>query len=432
MSRVLIVSPHFPPLNAPDMQRVRMSLPHFVSAGWDVTVLTVDDPTPLAPVEAELRDTVPAQVRVVPAYCCSRRWTRWLGVNNIALRSLPFLFFTGCRLLRAQHFDVIYFSTTMFIVLPMGRIWRWFYGVPYVVDLQDPWVSDYYDRPGAPPPPGGWKYRFASASARLLEGWTLSQTAHVLSVSEHYLANLDRRYPWWTAERGSVLTFGTPDADFALVRRTHRERPALLPAGSGLRIAYAGRLGADMLAALDVLFAAVAQLQTRPRSIELFFYGTSYAGAGRARSTTGELAIRHGISHLVHEQPGRIGYLASIRLLLETDIALILGSTDAAYSPSKIYPTLLAARPTLALAPAGSVLADLVADLGGANLTTFQPQSTPDMVAVNQLVGVLDGHLRQPEQPLGPPLNSARLHDQHSSATVAERQLAILRRAIAV
>src|SRR5689334_18918728 len=98
LMRLLIVSPHFPPVNAPDMQRVRLALPYFAAAGWDVTVLTVDDPTPLAPVEPELNATVPAGIRVVRAACWSRRWTRWLGLNNVALRALPFLFHAGCRI----------------------------------------------------------------------------------------------------------------------------------------------------------------------------------------------------------------------------------------------------------------------------------------------------------------------------------------------
>jgi len=84
--RLLIVSPHFPPVNAPDMQRVRVSLPYFVAAGWEVTVLTVADPTPTAPLEPELEATVPAGVRVERAFCLSRRWTGWLGVSNVALR----------------------------------------------------------------------------------------------------------------------------------------------------------------------------------------------------------------------------------------------------------------------------------------------------------------------------------------------------------
>ncbi len=41
MRRVLIVSPHFPPTNAPDHQRVRMSLPYFQENGWEPVVLAV-------------------------------------------------------------------------------------------------------------------------------------------------------------------------------------------------------------------------------------------------------------------------------------------------------------------------------------------------------------------------------------------------------
>ena len=107
MRRVLIISPHFPPVNAPDMQRVRVALPYFVAAGWEVTVLTVADPTPTAPVEPELSATLPPAVRVVRAHCHSRRWTALLGVNNVALRSLPWLFLTGRRLLRARRYDVV-------------------------------------------------------------------------------------------------------------------------------------------------------------------------------------------------------------------------------------------------------------------------------------------------------------------------------------
>ena len=159
MPRLLIVSPHFPPVNTPDMQRIRMSLPHFVDAGWEVVILTVDDREPLAPVEPDLLATIPRAVRVLRAGAFSRSWSRFVGVNNLGLRTLPFLYLAGRDLLSRQAFDLIYFSTTQFIVCTLGRLWRAEFGAPYVIDLQDPWLSDYYQQPGAPPPPGGWKYR---------------------------------------------------------------------------------------------------------------------------------------------------------------------------------------------------------------------------------------------------------------------------------
>ena len=425
MPRLLIVSPHFPPVNAPDMQRVRMSLPHFVRAGWEVVVLTVDDREPQAPLEPELLATIPAAVRVVRAPAWSRRWTRWLGLNNLGLRTLPFLWLAGRRLLSEKPFDLVYFSTTQFIVLPLGRLWRRKFGTPYVIDLQDPWLSDFYDRPGSPPPPGGWKYRLAHASARLLEGWTLSRAAHVISVSEAYLETLRRRYPWFETGTGSVLTFGVPDLDLALAREKFATAPRLLPATDRLKIAYAGRLGPDMQPALEVLFGALAQLRDAPPGFELFFHGTSYAAKGQGVPTAAPLARRRGLGDLVHEQPDRIGYIDSLRLLLEGDLALLLGSADPDYSPSKVYPTLITGRPVVAVAPAGSVLAEKLRELGGAILVTFNSHVESDPDAIGLLAAALRSFASTPATFPGLPLKHDVLAQRYSSGAVAAAQLAI-------
>ena len=405
------------------MQRVRMSLPHFVAAGWEVTVLAVDDPQPAAPIEPELLETVPASVRVVRTRCLRRR----AGMGNIALRALPFLWREGTRLVRVWRPDLVYFSTTQFLALPLGRVWRSRFQVPYVIDLQDPWLNDYYEQPGAPRPPGGWKYRVARFNARLLEGWTLKRCAHVISVSQGYLDTLARRYPWFTPERGSVLTFGAPEADMELARQKAAANPPLLPKCRRLRIAYAGRLGMDMKPALEVLFSGLAMARKEGLEIEAFFSGTSYAAAGTGESTTRALAAAAGVADLVHESPARIPYLDSLRLLLETDIALLLGSEDAAYSPSKLYPTLLAGKPTLAIAPAGSVLESLVQALGGAAMVAF------DAAAVTTSGHRVAERLRQFSVDGGiatSPVLAEALRCEHGASAVATRQLAVFRRAL--
>lgn len=407
------------------MQRVRMSLPHFIAAGWEVTVLAADDREPQAPLEPDLLATVPPEVTVVRVPCLSRRWTSWLGLNNLGWRVLPYLFRTGSRIIRDWQPDVVYFSTTQFIVLPLGRVWRWRWGNPYVIDLQDPWVSDFYRQPGAPPPPGGRKYLFAAAMARLLEGWTLRAAAHVISVSPRYLDDLGRRYRWWSTDRGTELSFGVPDADFITARELSQRMPSLLPPRRGLRIAYAGRLGADMLPAVDILCAAIAGWKDTDRPVELFFYGTSYAPADRAAPTTPGVAARHGVDQLVHELPNRIGYLDSLRLLLETDVAIVLGSADAAYSPSKLYPTLAAHKPTIALAPTGSILAARVAETGGAALVTFIGKGATDHDAVNRLRDLL-GRCRDGQtQRLHPAISDDELLSRNGAAAIARRQVEI-------
>jgi glycosyltransferase involved in cell wall biosynthesis len=414
--RVLIVSPHFPPVNAPDLQRIRVALPYFVAAGWDVTVLTVADPTPTAPLEPELEATVPAAVRVVRAHCCSRRWTGLLGVNNVALRSLPFLFLAGCRLLGGRRYDAVYFSTTMFIVLPLGRLWKLLSGVPYVIDLQDPWVTDYYERPGSPPPPGGWKYRFAQGLGRVLEGWTMRGAAGLLAVSSAYLDTLRRRYPNLHATPAAELPFGSPDPDLAHLRATRAQRPALLPAG-GVRLAFAGALGPGQLAAVEVLFAGLAEARRAGAHLTVHFFGTSYDPA--ARPVTLALAALYGLQDRVHEQPGRLRYFDALQITLEAGANLLLGSTDLAFTPSKILAVLAAGRPVLALAPAGSAMIARLTELGQ-DCVAF-PAGKPEPTSVRAIADWLQSLAAGRVAPPAPAALS-----RFDARTVAARQLAIL------
>jgi glycosyltransferase involved in cell wall biosynthesis len=360
--RILVVSPHFPPVNAPDMHRVRMSLPYFAAAGWETTVLTVADPTPLAPVDPELLATVPGEVQVVRTHCWSRRWTRWLGINNVALRAYPFLFGRGCRLLASRRFDVVYFSTTMFMVLPFGRLWRRLYGVPYVIDLQDPWVTDFYSRPGAPPPPGGWKYSLIRRLSQLMEGWTLRRAAHVIAVSADYPRQLRDRYPHLAALAATVLPFSSPLSDVSRLRAAGLRAP-ILPE-HGFRLSFAGAISPGMRPALEVLFAAVKQLRQEGDAFSLHLHGTSYAGAGRGGSATADLARSHGLADCVHESPDRLPYVQALQVTLEADVNLLFGSTERSFVPSKLLTLLAARRPVLAIVHEDSQLARELDRLG--------------------------------------------------------------------
>src|ERR1043166_7452429 len=143
MRRLLIVSPNFPPVNAVDMHRVRLSLPYFRDFGWEPRVLAVDPARVENAREPLLLETIPVHVPVHHCGAFDARLTTRVGVAALALRALPFLYRAGARLIREHRPDLIYFSTTSFPVLALGRLWKKRFGVPFIVDMQDPWVSDY-------------------------------------------------------------------------------------------------------------------------------------------------------------------------------------------------------------------------------------------------------------------------------------------------
>src|SRR5947209_4848059 len=175
MRRVLIISPHFPPVNAPDHQRIRMSLPYLGEFGWEATVLAVKaECVEGATLDPLLQKTTPYEIEVIRVGAVSSKLTRYLGLGSLAVRALPFLWRSGNRLLEPENkqqttdevqqarkkIDLVYFSTTQFPVTILGPIWKRRFGVPYVVDFQDPWLDDYYRRTGTPPPGGKLKYAF--------------------------------------------------------------------------------------------------------------------------------------------------------------------------------------------------------------------------------------------------------------------------------
>ena len=222
MRRVLIVSPNFPPVSTPDMQRVRMTLPFLRQFGWEAVVLTVDPTCSRVILDKELIETVPADVEIVRTGAIPNCLTRKLGINDTGLRAFPFLYRAGARILAREHFDLVYFSTTMFYSMALARVWRNQFSVPYVLDMQDPWVTDYYDsKPRAERPP---KYWVTQRISKILEAWTMSRASGLIAVSEPYHRELCKRYPNIRPSFCRTIPFGAAMSDQVVAERCANTR----------------------------------------------------------------------------------------------------------------------------------------------------------------------------------------------------------------
>jgi len=384
MKRVLMVSPHFPPVNAPDMQRARQSLRHLVAYGWETEVLAVDPDCVAAGRDPLLATSVPVTIPVHRVRTMSPQLGRLLGRGSLGRRAVGPLARAGDDLLSRRRFDLVFFTTTQFPVLTLGPRWKRAHGVPYIVDWQDPWVTDYYDRPGAPRPPGGWKYRLAAHEARRLEGPCLHDAAGLVSTSTTYLDQLRARYGWFAAMPSTVIPFGAELADFDTAQNEVAS-PAFAHEPGLRHFVYVGAAGPIMEPALRLLFAGLAEhVRAVPGDrgkLRFHFIGTSYAPAGQETLSVAPLAVAAGVGDLVREQPARVGHFAALKSLLAADTLLLLGSNDEGYSPSKIATLALAGRPVLALIPGGGQLEQTLSSLGFAHLARFTPE--PEIASVS-------------------------------------------------
>ena len=370
MRRLLIVSPHFPPVNAPDMQRVRMSLPFFRESGWEPMVLAVE-PGGNESLDPLLSETLPSDVPIERVPSLPTGLTRPLGVGNVVLRSLPWLYSTGSTLIKRHRIDLVYFSTTMFLSMPLGRVWRRQFGVPFVLDIQDPWLSDYYEtHPAAAPPP---KYAAAHRLHATLEPWTMKKVGGVIAVSDAYIATLRRRYPWIREDCCASIPFSASETDAAFVRAHPQRNTVFEPTPGTTYGVYIGRGGDDSAPALRILFEAVNRVRRREPGLgnpHMHFVGTDYATDSRSRKTVEPIALEAGGALSVFERTSRIPYFEALQVMQDADFLVLVGSDDPQYTASKVYPYLLSRKPIVAVVHEKSGLVPLLRTTG-AVVATF-------------------------------------------------------------
>lgn len=379
------------------MQRVRMSLPYFRQNGWDAEVVIVDPKYCDIQKDELLVKTIPGDIKVHTVNAFNKNWSIKIGLGNIALRSLWQYRKKVNQLLKEKKFDLIYFSTTQFAVCILGAYWKKHFGIPYVIDMQDPWHSDYYqDKPKHQQPP---KYWFSYRLNKYLEPLALKHADGLISVSESYIIELKKRYPIIKDIPAATITFGSFGPDMLIAQRYKSKFIDLLEPGFK-NIVYIGRGGIDMHAAITPVFKAFKQLLIEQpklyRKVKFYFIGTSYAPKGEGIVTILPLAAQFELSANVVEITDRIGYFHTLATLQVADALFIPGSNDPKYTASKIYPYIVANKPLLAVFNSKSSVLDVLNECNAPHTYSYDTGNLLDAEIQEFLHQVVDGTIATP------------------------------------
>ena len=423
--RLLLVSPRFPPSSVADSQRIRQLLPHFAAQGVEAQVLAVDPDCVAAPLDPWQADGLPTAVPIHRVRGRSLRWSRMPGFGSVEARCLEALASAGDRLIRQQRFDLVLFSTTAFGSFTLGPRWRKRFGVPFVLDYQDPWVNDYYRiHPHVTPPGGRLKYMVADRIHRSREPVVLRSCSGLLAVSSAYLNDIRQRYPFTADLPFLEIPFPGDPEDFKRLDAIPTSDLPFDPGDGQIHWVSIGRGGADLATALNGFFLALRHYASPALldRLKLHFIGTSYAGAGSGVPTILPVAERHGLSHLVEERTDRLPLSITLASLNAAAALLVIGSDDPSYTASKLIPYLLARRPLLALMHACSPAVPLIQRCGGGTVVTFSSGELPATIA-----GAIDRvWLDQEQYTQLHPLDSVALAP-HTAAGQAAQLSAFLR-----
>ncbi len=400
---VIILSPHFPPSNLAGVHRARHLAKHLPAHGWRPIVLCVDEREHEQQLDADLAQLVPQDVAIEKVTAAPARLSRLAGVGDLGIRAFTQLRRRLMDIIARQHVDAVLITGSPFYPMLLAPLVRAKFGIPVVLDFQDPWVSAH----GASHPVRS-KADLAHRLSRRLEPRALGGATFVTSVSEVQNDQMAGRYAWLDRERMAAIPIGCDPDDFSALRRLGDTSGRQHLAAGLINLSFVGtcmpRSGPLMIAFLE----AVAHLRaTHPAAmgqVRLNFIGTSNQPNAIDEFRILPLAKAAGLADAVHEVSQRVPYLEALGVLAHSDGLLLIGSDQPHYTASKIYPALMAQRPYLSLLHRSSSAHTILSQTGGGIAVSFC--STAELEACKANIGAALLQLVTAPQTL-PPANPA-------------------------
>lgn len=379
MKRCLIISPHFPPSTLAGVHRARHLAKHLPHHGWDPEVICIDPKQHVEMLDPELARLVPDSVRIVQAGALPIALTRPFGlVGEIGLRGFFHLRASIARSINDTRPDAILITGSPFYPMLLAGWIKRTWGIPVVLDFQDPWVSN--EGASRTRWSKGWfSYRLAVA----LEPLAVRGASWITSVSDRQNSEMASRYPDLDSSRMSAIVIGGDPTDFGFLR----DRAEISDGSHNFTFSYVGTALPRSTPLLAALFAGVAELRRRDpefaNRLKFRFVGTSNQPGGGQDYRVKPLAEAAGVADLVFEEPGRVPYLDALSILATTDATMMIGSDEPHYTASKIYPFLMAARPFISIFHRESSAHSTLAKAGGGIALAFEDKRELDVLALS-------------------------------------------------
>ena len=333
-------------------------------------MLCVDEAHHEQRLDPGLAALVPSSVEVAKVAAYPASISRLAGVGEIGLRAYPHLAAGVRRTLRRRDFEAVMITGSPYYPMLLAGMVKREFGLPVVLDFQDPWVT----------PAGDERSLFSKAGAshalaRWLEPIALRSADFVTSVSDRQNEELAARCPWLRADHMAAMPIGGDPDDYAALRASPPVCDVEL-AIDRVNLVYVGTLLPRADGVVRQLFNAIARLREEHPAIaaklRLTFVGTSNQPNGHGRYRVTPIAAAAGVGDLVHEVPQRVPYLEALGLLARADAILLMGSDEPHYTASKIYPALMSGRPCLGLFHRASSAFDILSRSGGARVLGFE------------------------------------------------------------
>ncbi len=343
MSKILIISPHYPPSNLASVHRARLFAQHLPSFGWEPVILTVHENYYEEAPDRNLENMLPQNQRIEKVKAFSITTPRMIG--DIGLRAYFQLRKKALSIVKNDKIDFVYIPIPSFYVSLIGPYLHRKTGVKYGIDYIDPWVHEF---------PGSDKifsrHWFSTKLSKLLEPIAVKKASLITGVAEGYFKGVQNRNPYLlkTCLFGA-MPYGGEEQDHLAVKKLNL-RPYVFNKNGKTQLVYAGAMLPKAYVLLEQVFQSVSENRELFQEVEFHFIGTGITPNDPEGHTIKAIAQKYGLwGSIIFEYPKRIPYLDVLTHLEASDGIFILGSTEPHYTPSKVYQGVLSKKPILAL-----------------------------------------------------------------------------------
>jgi hypothetical protein len=195
------------------------------------------------------------------------------------------------------------------------------------------------------------RHWFSTRIANFLEPVAVKKASLITGVAASYYNDVVIRNPHLAEScLFAAIPYGSEASDHEAVRRLNI-KPYLFEINeSKVQMVYAGAMLPKAYAPLEKIFLSIQSHPGIFSNVEFHFIGSGKTANDPAGFNIRPLAEQYGLwQKNVFEYPKRIPYLDVLQHLNAADGIFILGSTEAHYTPSKVYQGVLSGKPIFAV-----------------------------------------------------------------------------------
>ncbi len=358
------------------MHRVRLFAQHLPTFNWQPIVLTVHEKFYEEKPDYNLVKLLPQNLRIEKVNAFGVTAPRLVG--DIGIRAFFQLYKKAKNIIANEKIDFLLISIPSFYCALLGCWLHSSTGIKYGIDYQDPWVHHF---------PGSEKilsrHWFSSKIAKFLEPIAIKKASVISGISESYFNSVIERNPHLKNIKHAAIPMGGELQDYKIIKELNISPYLFTKRAEKTQFVYAGAFLPKAVMLLHKVLEAIKNNIENFSNVEFHFIGT---GKKENEFSIKPIAQKYDLwNTIVFEYPNRIPYLDVLLHLDMASAVFILGSTEAHYTPSKVYQAVLSNKPIFAILHQQSTAVEIIRNSGAGKVLSFTGEDDIETIKNNFL-----------------------------------------------